>query len=72
MGDMAEEECPNIANHTKCPDGYNDWHDWADQKARRHRQIKCPVCKRWAIWVRRDANEPDYGRKPVETGVDPG
>lgn len=58
---FGDEECPNIANHTKRPSGYVAWHEWAYKKARRHRQIRCPVCHRYSIWVRRDKDEADYG-----------
>ena len=55
------EECPNILKHTKSPDGYIQWHMWAEKKSRRHKQIKCPYCGLYVIWVRRKKDEPDFG-----------
>lgn len=45
--------CPNAAKHTKCPKNYFGWLAWAEQKQKTHRQVRCPDCKRYAIWVRR-------------------
>lgn len=56
----ATDECPNIARHTPCPTGYNNWHDWAKNKLRRHEPVRCPMCHLFEIWVRRDAGEPDF------------
>ena len=56
-----DEECPNVTNHTTSPDGYNQWHLWAEKKFRRHKQVKCPTCGLYVIWIRRGKNEPDYG-----------
>lgn len=58
---MNSEECPNIANHTRCPDGYVARADWAYRKGRRHKVIQCPECGLWVIWRRRHKDEPDYG-----------
>jgi hypothetical protein len=44
------EECPNIANHTKHPDGYVAHSEWAKKKMRRHFQVACPGCGLYAIW----------------------
>lgn len=54
-------ECPNVKNHTSCPAGYIEWHEWAQDKSRRHKQIICPGCGLFAIWIRRDKDEPDFG-----------
>lgn len=45
---------PVIAcGHTSCPEGYVNWHLWAEKKARTHVQIQCSACGLWAIWIRR-------------------
>lgn len=46
-----ERQCPNHANHTPGPDGYLDWHTWADKMAQTHEQGQCPECKLWVIWT---------------------
>ena len=38
-------------NHTQCPDGYIGWHDWAAQKSKTHRQIRCESCGLYSVWV---------------------
>lgn len=47
---MNEKDCPNRHRHTKCPEGYVAWHDWAEKKGKTHRQVKCPDCGLRAIW----------------------
>lgn len=44
-------ECPNVANHTPCPEGYIAWHDWAQEMMKTHKQVKCFGCDRFSIWV---------------------
>ena len=39
--------------HTKCPSDYVSWHLWADKKAKTHKQLRCPGCGLWKLWVRR-------------------
>lgn len=43
--------------HTPSPDGYLQWHAWAEQLAETHMDRQCKGCGLWAIW------EP----KPAET-----
>jgi hypothetical protein len=45
--------CPNVAKHTKCPTGYVQWHDWADRKMFTHKQVQCPSCGLYAIWIKK-------------------
>jgi len=33
------------------PKGYADWHEWAKEKSKTHKQVKCPVCNRYTEWV---------------------
>lgn len=42
--------CPNFADHTPCPEGYIQWHAWADKMARTHRARKCSGCGLYKIW----------------------
>jgi hypothetical protein len=44
------DACPNAAEHTKAPEGYLAWHDWAERKSKTHRQRRCKGCGRLAIW----------------------
>jgi len=50
---MAREKCPQAEKHTSVPLGYMDWHFWAVEKGKTHRQVRCPGCARLAIWVPR-------------------
>ncbi len=47
----ARQSCPNAMQHTPCPAGYMAWHAWAERMAITHRQLQCPECGLWAIWV---------------------
>jgi hypothetical protein len=48
---MRLEDCPQKSKHTKAPTNYLGWHEWADNKSKTHRQIRCPGCNLFAIWV---------------------
>lgn len=37
--------------HTPAPSGYIQWHAWAHGMGKTHRQVKCPNCGKWAIWL---------------------
>lgn len=42
------------ADHTpNQPSGYVQWHVWAARMSRTHRQVRCPQCLLWQIWVPR-------------------
>lgn len=38
--------------HTKCPEGYIQWHAWAEKKMKKHTCLRCPICGKFAIWKR--------------------
>lgn len=44
-------DCPNFVNHTYGPEGYLAWHEWAEAKAKTHRNTKCPGCGLYKIWT---------------------
>lgn len=45
---MAGTTCKD---HTPCPEGYIQWHAWAREKAKTHKQVRCEECGRYQIWV---------------------
>ncbi len=49
--------CANDASHTECPNEYLAWHDWAEKKMKTHKQVKCPKCGLYAIWVPKNTEE---------------
>jgi hypothetical protein len=46
-------ECPNAAKHTPHPSGYIEHEEWARKKMKTHKQVKCPGCGRFEIWVKK-------------------
>ncbi len=48
---MNKTECPEREKHTPCPEGYIAWHIWAARMGKTHRQIKCPMCGLYSIWI---------------------
>ena len=48
---VVEGDCRNLAQHTPCPAGYNEWHEWARVMSRAHGQVRCPTCGLLAIWL---------------------
>jgi hypothetical protein len=48
---MTADECPDKTNHTPCPETYRGFVDWADNMSKTHKQIKCPSCNLFAIWI---------------------
>ena len=45
--------CSLASKHTKCPEGYLEWHAWANRKSRTHRTERCPGCGLYMIWVKK-------------------
>ncbi len=61
------KDCPNIKEHTPCPEGYIHWHSWANEASKTHRQIRCSGCNRYSIWVPRKGHE-DAELKSISKG----
>ena len=56
-----------VCAHTPCPDGYVERSEWADEMIKTHRQVKCPVCGRLAIWKpSRRPIKQDIARRATE------
>lgn len=36
--------------HTASPDGYLQWHAWAEEMGRTHTQRQCKGCGLWSVW----------------------
>ena len=51
--------CPERQRHTKCPEGYVAWHEWATRRSRTHYQIECSGCGLLAIWVTKGTQRKD-------------
>lgn len=48
------DRCPNWLNHTQEPEGYLDWHAWAeDMNKKGFVQIKCHDCGLFKIWIKK-------------------
>jgi Fe-S-cluster-containing hydrogenase component 2 len=47
--------CQHFEDHTPCPEGYIQWHAWADKMAKTHKQRKCAGCGLYTIWEPRQA-----------------
>lgn len=59
---MDDVLCPHFEDHTPQPEGYIQWHAWAEQMGKTHRQVKCGGCGRYSIWVPRKRRERGDGR----------
>lgn len=50
---VVQDVCAKVSRHTKCPTGYSEWQEWARRKMKTHRQVVCPACGLWTIWVKK-------------------
>jgi hypothetical protein len=48
--------------HTPCPEGYSQWHAWAEQKSKTHVQHRCPNCGLWSIWKRKPQHNTETSK----------
>ena len=49
-GNNPRMPCADSKTHTKQPEGYVEWHDWAEKMAETHRQTQCTGCGLWLVW----------------------
>ncbi len=43
--------CPNAKNHSQSPELYLDWMSWAEKMSKTHKQVRCPGCGLFKMWV---------------------
>ncbi len=43
--------CPSAAEHTPQPPGYTEWHEWAEEMGKTHKQQRCAGCHLLNIWA---------------------
>jgi hypothetical protein len=58
-GEIVPEFPEECEPHTEDPDGYLQWHAWAERMAKAHVQRQCKGCGLWAIWEPRKGASPD-------------
>jgi hypothetical protein len=52
-----DSDCPNNVfheAHTPHPRGYTAFFDWCKHMSKTHRQVRCPLCGKYAIWERKN------------------
>jgi hypothetical protein len=54
---IANGSCKLRKIHTKMPNGYVAFSEMTDRLIKTHRQIKCPGCGFYALWVLKDATK---------------
>lgn len=55
-----ENLCPNIEDHALQPQGYIEWHAWAEKMSKTHRQRKCSGCGLYKIWEPKPIARKDH------------
>lgn len=49
---IMEANCPSFHDHTPdAPEGYIQWHAWAQRMNKTHKQTKCSGCSLYVIWI---------------------
>lgn len=46
------KDCEEL--HAEHPTGYVAFQEWAESMGKTHKQIQCPVCGLYAVWVKRE------------------
>lgn len=49
MGEVMAERCS--AHNDPGLSSLSEWMDWADEKKKTHRQVRCPDCGLFKVWL---------------------
>lgn len=49
--EVANPDCPNVAQHEPWPRGYCESSEYADKMMETHDQSQCSGCGMWLIWT---------------------
>lgn len=66
---VRKESCPERERHTPEPmheSDYMGWHAWARRMSKTHKQLRCPKCGLFAIWVSRSRLRAMKSREDFE------
>ena len=47
---LVDDGCPEWKSHTPDPQDYLGWFEWAEAKAKTHRQRRCTGCGLFKVW----------------------
>lgn len=47
---VAKKPTPKC-EHTPSPEGYLQWHDWAEKMSKTHRSVVCQHCGLYGVWI---------------------
>lgn len=47
-----KNDCPSKLKHTPCPEGYLQWHLWANEMNEEYYPVRCEGCGLYSVWVK--------------------
>lgn len=48
--DVRKVLCSHSEDHMPQPEGYIEWHAWAEEMSKTHKQRRCTGCGLYTIW----------------------